>query len=154
MIPSAFVTMEALPLMPSGKVDRRHLPAPDQSRPDLDESFVMPRTPLEEEIARIWEQVLKIDRVGVYDNFFALGGHSLIATQVISRLSETLEVDLPLRVIFEQPTVAGVAQAVVQYQTIASEGETTRLLAELALLSDEEAQRLLDSDTLNGREEI
>ena len=154
MIPSAFVTMEALPLMPSGKVDRRHLPAPDQSRPDLDESFVMPRTPVEEEIARIWEHVLKIDRVGVYDNFFALGGHSLIATQVISRLSETLEVDLPLRVIFEQPTVAGVAQAVVQYQTIASEGETTRLLAELALLSDEEAQRLLDSDTLNGREEI
>ena len=154
MIPSAFVTMEALPLMPSGKVDRRHLPAPDQSRPDLDESFVVPRTPLEEEIARMWEQVLKIDRVGVYDNFFALGGHSLIATQVISRLSETLEVDLPLRVIFEQPTVAGVAQAVVQYQTIASEGETARLLAELALLSDEEAQRLLDSDTLNGREEI
>src|ERR1043165_5511698 len=154
MIPSAFVTMEALPLMPSRNVDRRHLPAPDQSRPDLDESFVMPRTPVEEEIARIWEHVLKIDRVGVYDNFFALGGHSLIATQVISRLSETLEVDLPLRVIFEQPTVAGVAQAVVQYQTIASEGETARLLAELALLSDEEAQRLLDSDPLNGRKKI
>jgi hypothetical protein len=69
-------------------------------------------------------------------------------------VNQTLEADLPLRVIFEQPTVAGVAEAVAQYQTINSEDETARLLAELALLSDEEAQRLLDADTLNGREEV
>jgi len=153
MIPSAFVTMEALRLTPNGKVDRRHLPPPDQSRPDLGESFEAPRTPVEEEVAKIWEQVLKVNGAGVYDNFFALGGHSLLATQAISRINEAFDVELPLRLIFEQPTVAGMAQAVAQHRAASGEDETAQLLAELALLSDDEAQRLLNSDMLNAGEE-
>ncbi|WP_407882763.1 amino acid adenylation domain-containing protein, partial [Scytonema sp. NUACC26] len=83
MVPSAFVMLETLPLTPNGKVDRRALPAPDTARPELDQAFVAPRTPIEEVLAGIWTQTLGIDSVGIYDNFFDLGGHSLLATQVI-----------------------------------------------------------------------
>ena len=88
MVPSAFVFLDLIPLTSNGKVDRKALPAPDQNRFDLEESFVAPRTPVEEMIAEIWAEVLKLDRVGIHDNFFDLGGHSLLATQVISRLRE------------------------------------------------------------------
>ncbi len=81
MVPAVFVLLDALPLMPNGKIDRRALPAPDRSRPELDKAFVAPRTPTEELLAEIWAQLLDIERVGVHDNFFDLGGHSLLATQ-------------------------------------------------------------------------
>jgi acyl carrier protein len=110
MIPSAFVFLDDLPLTPSGKVDRKALPAPDNSRPDLDNRFAAPRTPAEQSIAKIWAAVLKLDKVGIYDNFFYLGGHSLLATQVVSRLRDAFRVDLPLRSLFESPTVAGLAE--------------------------------------------
>jgi acyl carrier protein len=106
MVPSAFVFLEALPLTPNGKVDRRSLPVPDQSRPSQSVKFVAPRTATEEILAEIWSQVLKLERVGIHDNFFELGGHSLLATQVISRLHKNLAVELPLRSLFEAPTVA------------------------------------------------
>ena len=109
MVPSAFVFLDALPLTPNGKVDRRALPAPDQSRPELENPFVAPRTPVEELLAKIWAEVLKLEKVGIHDNFFDLGGHSLLATQVVSRLHEVLHVEIPLRSIFENPTVAGLA---------------------------------------------
>jgi amino acid adenylation domain-containing protein len=112
MVPAAIVKLPELPLTPNGKVDRRALPAPDQSRPELEESYVGPRTPIEEGVAGIWAQVLKIERVGVYDNFFQLGGHSLLATQVISRIRQVFQVELPLRAIFESPTVAGLSELV------------------------------------------
>jgi len=119
MIPSAFVVLESLPLTPSGKVDRRALPAPDGARPELEAVYVAPRTPMEELLANIWAQVLGIGRVGVHDNFFELGGHSLLATQLISRLHEAFQVELPLRDLFESPTVAALAECVEEAQQTA-----------------------------------
>jgi amino acid adenylation domain-containing protein len=112
MVPSAFMVMETLPLSPTGKVDRRGLPAPGEARPDLGQAFVPPRDSIEEAVAGIWATMLRVDRVGVHDDFFALGGHSLLATQVVSRILAELEVELPLRAIFETPTVASLASLV------------------------------------------
>jgi amino acid adenylation domain-containing protein len=111
MIPGAFVILSALPLTPNGKVDRRALPAPD-FQPELQLSFVAPRTPIEEMLASIWADVLRIEIVGVHHNFFELGGHSLLATQVISRVRDTFAVELPLRSLFEAPTIAEFASIV------------------------------------------
>ncbi|MEG3972562.1 amino acid adenylation domain-containing protein, partial [Microcoleus sp. T2B6] len=112
MIPSAFVVLEALPLTPNGKVDRRALPAPDL-RKEQEKFFVAPRTPIEEMLASIWGNILSIESaVGVQDNFFELGGHSLLATQVISRMRDTFGIELPLRSLFEAPTIAELASRV------------------------------------------
>lgn len=112
MIPQAFVHLDALPLLPSGKVNRRALPQPDAARVRTREEYVAPRTPLEQQLAAIWCGVLKVKRTGIHDNFFDLGGHSLLATQVISRIRSTLEIELPLRELFRTPTVAGLAEAI------------------------------------------
>jgi surfactin family lipopeptide synthetase A len=121
MLPSVFVFLDALPLTPNGKVDRRALPPPDPKRPDLSEGFVAPRTPTEKTIAQIWAQILKLEQVGIHDNFFDLGGHSLLATQVISRMRSTIHADLSLRTLFEKPTVAGLAESVLGIQSVADE---------------------------------
>jgi acyl carrier protein len=112
MVPSAFVFLDSLPLTPNGKLDRKALPAPDHSRPELDDAFAAPRTPVEEILANIWAEVLKLDKVGIHDNFFDLGGHSLLATQLISRVRDAFKLDLPLRSLFEAPTIYGLAQRV------------------------------------------
>jgi amino acid adenylation domain-containing protein len=112
MVPAAFVVLDALPLTANGKVDRQALPTPGKARPPLFEAFVAPRTPIEELLASIWANVLKVESVGIHDNFFALGGHSLLAVQVISRLRKVFQVDVPLRVLFDAPTVAGLARHV------------------------------------------
>ena len=111
MVPSAFIQLDALPLLASGKVDRRALPAPDRTRPEM-EGFVAPRTPIEESVANIWADVLGLEQVGINDNFFVLGGHSLLITQVISRLRESFKTELPIRCMFDAPTVAGLAQVI------------------------------------------
>ena len=110
MVPTVFVPLQALPLTPNGKVNRRALPAPDRSRQALGIEYVAPRTPIEETLAAIWAQILHLERVGAHDNFFELGGHSLLATQLVSRLRNVFQVDLPLRALFESPTVAGLAE--------------------------------------------
>ncbi len=110
MVPAVFVALPTLPLTDNGKVDRRALPAPGGARPDLDGAFVAPRTAVEEQVAAIWGAVLDLDEVGIHDNFFDLGGHSLLATRAVSRLRDHFGVDLPLRPLFENPTVAGLAE--------------------------------------------
>jgi amino acid adenylation domain-containing protein len=109
MLPSSFVVLERLPRTPQGKVDRQALPAPDRLRPELEESFVAPRNEREERLAALWQEVLGVASVGVRDNFFDLGGHSLLATRVIARVRQAFAVDVPLRALFEAPTVAGLA---------------------------------------------
>ena len=112
MVPAAFVVLEALPLMPNGKVDRRALPPFDRTLLEREHLFVSPRTPAEELLAEVFAQVLGIERVGVYDNFFDLGGHSLLATQAISRIREAFAMEIPLRRLFEMPTVAALAESI------------------------------------------
>ncbi|RKH33473.1 phosphopantetheine-binding protein, partial [Corallococcus llansteffanensis] len=107
MVPSAFLVLEALPLNANGKLDRKALPAPDAS-PLAD--FVAPRNPAEEKLAKVFGLVLRREQVSIHDDFFALGGHSLLATQLISRVRSTLGVELPLRALFEAPTVAALAE--------------------------------------------
>ena len=110
MVPTTFMLLKTLLLTPNGKIDRRVLPAPEILRPELGETFVPPRNPIEGMIAAIWAKVLGLEQVGVYDNFFELGGHSLLATQVISHLRHTFQFDLPFRSLFEAPTVADLAE--------------------------------------------
>ncbi len=124
MIPSAFVVLEALPLTPNGKVDREALPAPESVSFRPGALFVAPRGPLEEEVASIWSAVLGIERIGSADNFFDLGGHSLLATQVISRLCEATNVEIPLRALFESPTVAGMAKRIETARRAESRSES------------------------------
>jgi acyl carrier protein len=109
MVPSAFVMLDAMPLTPSGKVDRRALPAPDPSGFRAENAYAEPRTPAEEALAVIWEEVLGLERVGIHDHFFELGGQSLRATRVISRVHDVFGVELPLLSIFEEPTLSGLA---------------------------------------------
>ncbi len=112
MLPAAFVLLESFPLTPNGKIDRRALPPPGRNRPELEERYVEPRTPIEERIAALWSEVLGLDRVGIFDNFFALGGHSLLATHLVFQISKAFQVDVPLRVLFTTPTVVGLTDAV------------------------------------------
>ena len=112
MVPSVFVPLDRLPLTPNGKIDRAALPAPDWSQRGAEDTYVAPRTPLERQVADIWTEVLGVERVGAFDNFFELGGHSLLATQLVSRLRKTFDIELPLRNIFESPTVASLAEQI------------------------------------------
>jgi amino acid adenylation domain-containing protein len=132
MLPSTFITLDALPLTATGKVDRRALPSPDRTRQALQTAFVAPRTPLEEKLAQLWAGVLGLDGVGVHDSFLDLGGDSLLATQVVSRVLVQFHVRLSLRVLFDAPTVADMAALLVEsptdkdYYPIVAELETFR----------------------------
>lgn len=116
MIPSALRVLDKLPLTPNGKINRRALPAPNWSQRHPEQTYIAPRTTIEEVIAGIWTQVLGVQQVGVQDNFFDLGGHSLSATQVMSRVRKVFQVELPLRTLFESPTVASLADSIQAIQ--------------------------------------
>jgi hypothetical protein len=132
MIPSAFVWLNSLPLTPNGKVDRRALPAPDRDRPELEQDYQAPRTPTEQMLAGIWADLLGLEGVGIHDNFFALGGHSLLATRVVFRVRQAFGVELPLRALFEAPTIAGLALVIVQHLAVrADPGELAAIRAEI-----------------------
>jgi amino acid adenylation domain-containing protein len=144
MIPSTFVVLDALPLAANGKVDRSALPLPALVRPELDTPFVSPRTPFEETVAEIWAETLGLDRVGINDNFVDLGGNSLVAARIISRVFNTFQVEVPLPLFFGAPTVADMAVVVEQYQgKKLGEKELENVIAELESLTEEEAQRLV-----------
>ena len=110
MVPSYFVALETIPLLPNAKVDRRNLPPPSDLRLELTKEFVAPRNQIEKQLAAIWVEVLGLGQVGVDDNFFELGGHSLLAMQIVARINQLYLIDFPLRRMFETPTVAGIAQ--------------------------------------------
>ncbi|HEY0735639.1 MAG TPA: amino acid adenylation domain-containing protein, partial [Herpetosiphonaceae bacterium] len=155
MIPALVVPLETIPLTPSGKIDRKALPRPDGERPDLAATFVAPRTPTEERVAQIWQDVLGLERVGIHDNFFDIGGHSLLATQIMTRIRTTFQVNPALRTLFEQPTVAYLAQIIEQetkqpapparskIQALPRRGGSRQLADKLDRLSDQEIERLL-----------
>src|SRR6185295_7938041 len=144
MIPAAFVALDALPLLPSGKIDRRALPAPELADAPSRAAYEAPQGAVEELIAAIWGEVLGIERVGVRDSFFDLGGHSLLATQVAARLGEALGIEVALQLLFERPTVAGLASALGEESGDAQGlAEAAALALSLANLSDDEVARLL-----------
>ncbi|HJX27372.1 MAG TPA: phosphopantetheine-binding protein, partial [Thermoanaerobaculia bacterium] len=132
MIPAGLVLLEAMPWTRTGKIDRKALPAPDQAARQSGQEYAAPETPTEELIAEIWRELLNLERIGIYDNFFDAGGHSLLAPQVFSRMEEVFQIELPLRILFESPTIAQMATAVEQI-----------LLAQIEELSDEEAAGLI-----------
>ena len=142
MIPSAFICLDALPLTPTGKIDRAALPAPDYAL--AQNPYASPRSFVEETVARIWCEVLRVDRVGIYDNFFEMGGHSLLATQVVSRIHQRLHVEMPLRHLFEHATVEGLAIMIEQLQ-IEQVGDErlSELLSRLSEMTDEQVERML-----------
>ncbi|HYI11617.1 MAG TPA: amino acid adenylation domain-containing protein [Thermoanaerobaculia bacterium] len=141
MIPSAFMVLEAFPLTPNGKVDRKALPAPEAA--EAGAGFEAPANPDEVQMAGLWSEVLGRMQIGRNDNFFDLGGHSLLATQLLSRLQGAFGVELPLRVLFDSPTVASLAAHVAEARAANLEGENLEdLLAQLENLSDEEALAL------------
>jgi acyl carrier protein len=145
MVPQSFVVLDSFPLLPSGKVDRRALPQPERDH-RASAGFQPPRTSTELAIAEIWSRVLKVERVGLHDNFFELGGHSLLATQAMSRIRQAFHVDLPLRAIFEAPTVASLAGVLSGTPGESGADPAEQLLQELDDLSEEEAERLLASE--------
>ena len=128
MVPSAFVALDALPVTPNGKVDRRALPAPECDGASRGGEYVAPRDATEETLAAIWAEVSGLERVGVHDNFFDAGGHSLLATQINARVGDAFGVELPLRRLFEVPTVAELAGAVAEAQREQEEAEMRRLM--------------------------
>lgn len=147
MVPSAIKQLEALPLTKNGKIDLAALPSPEHG---MVKPGTSPRNPTEEQLFEIWREVLRIDNFGVEENFFELGGHSLLATQVISRVRSTFHVQLPLRSLFDTPTVAGLAAEILRAPQTAEDEELARLLTEVEGLSDEEAERLLASEIEGG----
>ncbi len=121
MVPSAFVLMEAMPLTPNGKIDRRALPTPSQERPELAEVLVLPRNPIEEKLANLWSRILDIQPIGIHDNFFDLGGHSLLVAKMASQVEEIFQLELPLSCLFQTPTIAGLAQSIEGAQYLNAE---------------------------------
>jgi len=110
MVPASFVLLPALPLTPNGKIDRAALPAPEGVRPELAVSFVAPRTREEQAVAAVWQEVLGVEKVGVYDNFFDLGGHSLLMVRVQARLCDAFGREVPVIDLFQHPTVGALAR--------------------------------------------
>lgn len=112
MVPSDYFVVDAFPLLPSGKIDRKALALQTSSRPIDNHGYVAPETPTQERLTAIWRSLLKVDEVGITDNFFELGGHSLMVMQVVARIRKELEVEVPIRVLFEEPTIRGLAKEV------------------------------------------
>lgn len=145
MIPANFVFMDRMPLTPNGKIDRKALPKPTSERPALDDSFMAAETPLEEQIVQIWRDVLEIDKIGIHDNFFDLGGHSLQATRILARLREVFDLGLNLRTFFTYPTVSGLASEIGE-MLVADEDEDDMLamILEVENMTDDKRKALLE----------
>ena len=150
-VPVAFVKLEQMPLTSNGKIDQRALPAPEMVRPAPEIKFLAPRTPLEEEVANAWKRVLGLELVGVKDNFFEIGGHSLLATRVIILLRANLGANLSLRMLFENPTVEGMASVLLETMLeLTDEEERAQIIDEVETLSDEAARQIRATAAQDG----
>jgi amino acid adenylation domain-containing protein len=151
MIPTVVVCLDKLPLTPNGKIDRRALPILKQSWADSERQFAAPRTPVEETLAEIWREVLGLEKVGIHDDFFDLGGHSLLATQVVSRLRRSaFPVELPLRQLFDSPTIAALGEFVAQSLVDQQQGEElSQIISEIQDLTPEELEARLNEIGMN-----
>ncbi|MEA5581859.1 amino acid adenylation domain-containing protein [Nodularia harveyana UHCC-0300] len=148
MIPAAFVFLDSLPLNPNGKVDRRASLTIDDSRPQITQAFVTAHSPSEEVLTAIWSEILGVSKVGIYDNFFYLGGHSLLAAQLVNRIQQTFDLELPIRELFQKPTVAELLEVLAELaggQEILDEIALT--IQEIAQMSPEEMQSLLSAES-------
>ncbi len=145
MIPSIYVELEALPVTPTGKIDRKALPEPGDTRPQLEVSYVSFRNETEKHLIGIWEDVLDVRPIGIHDNFFDLGGHSLTASRIVSSVLRHFQLKIPLQALFQSPTVAEMAMVIAEHQgeELGSE-KLENILNELERLSDEEAKRLVN----------
>ncbi|HEV3037471.1 MAG TPA: amino acid adenylation domain-containing protein [Candidatus Angelobacter sp.] len=149
MMPAAFVLLEELPLSPNGKLDRRALPAAGQQRWSVETEYVAPRNELEQSLVKIWSEVQGIKRIGVHDNFFVqLGGHSLTATQLISRVREKFNIEIPIRTLFEKPTIAQFGEAVAEHLKRTEQPSP----AKISRIGDEQEQSSVDVDKLSDEE--
>jgi len=160
MVPAAFVLLEKLPLLPNGKVDRAALPKVGGDRPTLAEDFQAPRNEIEEKLTAIWQEVMGLHRIGINDNFFALGGHSLMASQVIARIRDTFQIEMPLSQAFESPSISALSHVIQQLiQTSPSRParprsavEREELLSKIDQLSEAEIDLLLqEMEAAQGR---
>ena len=144
MIPSAFVPLDSIPLTAAGKVDRAALPPLLPSRPALNTAFVAPRWSTEERLATIWSEILGIDQIGVHDDFFDLGGHSLAATRIVVQVVKVFQVNVPIHALFDAPTIAEMAAIITANQTErASDAELAQMFREIEAMTEEEAQGLV-----------
>ena len=142
MVPSTFILLPALPVHPNGKINRLALPAPDQIDARTESKYIPARNNVEKVLLSIWEEALKINRIGVEDNFFSLGGHSLLATSVVAYAQEILQIQLPLHLFFESPTIAGLAQHYISIGHTSGINVTriASIWLELASVPDEEVE--------------
>jgi amino acid adenylation domain-containing protein len=147
MVPAQLAFVDAFPLGATGKVDRRRLSPPEAARPDVAQPYVAPRGELEEALAALWAEILRIERPGAEDSFFELGGHSLLAAQIVARVRDAFAVDVPMQTIFERPTISALADEIVARQLSAlGEAAAAELLDEIAELSDDEVRQALEAD--------
>jgi acyl carrier protein len=137
MVPAAFVPLEALPLTANGKLDRKALPAPEYA--SAEERYVAPRTTAEEVLARIWADVLRLERVGVHDNFFDLGGHSLLIMRLLARIQAAFDLEISIRTVFSMPTLEAIAGEIER-----------RIYEDAAAMSEFEAEQLSRSNPVAG----
>jgi hypothetical protein len=149
MIPAALVAVPAMPLTPNGKVDARALLAQEDNAAGRRES-VAPRSPLEVSLVGIWRELLGIEKLGVEDDFFHAGGHSLLLTQLASRIQTEFGVEVPLRTLFENPRIDAMALAVAAARMDQQRGEAHLMLAEIERLSPQEVEAMLDADMDHG----
>jgi hypothetical protein len=143
MMPSTFMFLPSLPLT-NGKLDRNALPRPDHKRPNLEQPYAPPRGDVEVRLVRIWEEILNVRPIGMHDNFLDLGGHSLAASRVIFRVIQTFQLELPVKALFDAPTVAGMAAIITRNESKqASHADLARMLCEVEAMTEEEAQKQL-----------
>jgi amino acid adenylation domain-containing protein len=147
MMPSAVVFLDSLPLT-NGKLDRKALPRSDGQRPEIEQAYVPAQSEVEQKLVEIWQAVLAVRPIGIHDNFFDLGGHSLAATRLISRVIQEFHLELPIKALFESPTVAAMSNVILQHQANqAGPGDLERILNDVEAMSDEEAERVLKNLT-------